>query len=737
MKRVLPLLSLLLTSIVSPPIYAQTQQKWVTVYTDDFSGQRYEFGVGRYDHIYLAQSGVPIIYSVKVPPGMKATLFSEDQYRGDMLVLTEDAHTAYLNSKGFARIGLTVSLIVEERTAEETANKAPMVTLYMHDFSGASKELPPGQYEAADFGAIGNDQLSSVKVPKGMTVTLYEHSGLKGRSLTLTGDTRASFLVKNNFNDAASSLIVTAAPPPSVVTPVVIVAPVILQPSPDPHAPAPPTAAPAKPKVTIYQGDFNGMSGTVEPGWYDSDQLMIGNDELSSIQIPFGYRVTLFEHQEFKGRSLVLMGDTHPAFLEDNDFNNRTSSLKVQALPMVTIYEGDFSGKSASLMPGRYGPDELGIFTDDLSSVKVPQGMQVTLYEHRGYQGFSLLLKQDANTAYLRANFFDNITSSVEVVQVENVLPMVTLYQDDFSGPSKQLPAGKYDYHFLGIDNKSLSSIRIPRGLRVTLYEFGGFEGRTLELRSDASTSILTANNFNNTASSVRIEEIPAADLVVTVFRDSYSGPSITFTPGRYNVESLAFGDDQLSSARVPKGMRLILYEDTNFMGRSVTLEADADLTGIKTFNDHTSSLVVEDIGSPLAPVVNPAPSGDPVVAPAVMVPAVVLPAVVDTPPAEVMNMPPPCTMTQKQYDSAVKAVKSKAFRDERMSTAQLATKDKCMTNDQIRGIAKLFSFEDQTLEFLKYAYDLSTEQSEYYTLDEILVFMGSKEEFANFLKGK
>ncbi len=731
---------MLFTSLAFSPVCAQPQRKFVTVYTDDFSGQRYEFGVGRYDHVYLAQSGVSAIYSLMVPAGMKAILYSEDQYRGDMLVLTEDAHTAYLNSKGFARIGLTVSLIVEEQTAEERANKVPMVTLYLNDFDGAAKELPPGKYEFADFGGVGNDQLSSVKIPKGMTVTLYEHSGQKGRSLVLTADTRASYLVKNNFNDVASSLVVTAAPEPAVVpvvVPGVVVAPVILQPVQTPVTPAPVVAAPAKPMVTIYQGDFNGMSRMLEPGWYDADQLTIGNDELSSIQVPFGFRVTLYEHQDFQGRSLVLNGDAHPQFLEDNDFNNHTSSLKVSALPMATIYEGDFSGRSASLRPGHYGPEELGIYTDDLSSVKVPQGLQVTLYEHRGFQGFSLLLKQDANTAYLRDNFFDNITSSIDVVQVENVLPMVTLYQDDFSGPSKQLPAGKYDYHFFGIDNKSLSSIGIPRGMRVTLYEFGGFEGRTLELRSNASASFLTDNNFNNTTSSIRIEEIPAADLVVTVFRDSYSGPSIIFTPGRFNVESLAFGDDQLSSARVPGGMRLILYEDANFMGRSVTLEADADLTGIKTFNDHTSSLVVEDVESPMGPVVNPVPAGDPVITPAVVVPAVIVPPVVAPPPAEVMNMPPPCTMTQKQFNTAVNSVKSKAFRDERMSTAQLATKDKCMTNDQIRGIAKLFSFEDQTLEFLKYAYDLSTEQSEYYTLDEILVFMGNKEDFANFLKEK
>lgn len=736
MKRNIILILLLqLTAIIQYPASAQPQQKFVTVYTFDFSGNKYEFGAGRYDNLYLAQSGMSTIQSVRVPAGMQAILYSEDHFRGESLVLNEDAHTPYLASRGFARIGLTISLLVQERPAEDPASRAPMVTLYMHDFAGESKALPPGNYEFADFGGIGNDQLSSVKIPKGMTVTLYEHSGFQGRKLVLTGDAGAGFLVRNNFNDVASSLVVTAAPEPAAVpvpavVPAVIIAPVIIQPAAPVTAPAVVDAKPAKPMVTIYQGDFNGVSKTLEPGWYDIDNLAIGNDELSSIRIPFGFRVTLYEHGEFKGRSLVLNQDTHPQFLEDNDFNNRTSSLKVYAIPMATIYEGDYSGKSASLVPGRYGPEELGIFTDALSSVRVPQGLQVTLYEHRGFEGQSLLLKQDAAEAYLRSYFFDNITSSIEVEQVENAVPMVTLYQDDFSGPSNKLTAGNYDHQYLGINNNSLSSIRIPRGMKVTLYESGGFEGRTLELKSDTNTGSMSANNFDNITSSIKIEEIPASDLVVVVYKDSYSGPSISFTPGRYNIDALAFGDNQLSSARVPRGMRVILYEDANFSGRSVTLEADADLTGITSFNDHTSSLVVEDIGLPSAPVINPVAPADPVVAPAVVVPAVAVPA-------EVLNAPPPCTMTPQQYNNAINAVKSKSFRDEKMGTAQLATKGKCMTNDQIRGIAKLFSFEDQTLEFLKYAYDLSTEQSEYYTLDAILVFMGNKEEFTNFLKSK
>jgi hypothetical protein len=728
---------LFLLIILSELSYAQDQKKWVTVYTGDYSGNSYQFGVGRYDNIYLAQSGIPVIYSVKVPPGMKAILYAEDDFKGESLVLTEDAPTRYLASKGFAQIGLRVSLVVEERPLVDPTDEEPMVILFKDDFAGASKKLSPGQYEFSEFGNIDNDQLSSIKIPKGMKVILYEHSGFSGKSLTLTTDTRASYLVKNKFNDATSSLVVEAAADPLPVVVPVVVTPVVTEPQPTPPATEPTVVAEeSSGPVTIFQGDFTGLSKKLKPGRYDIDALGVGNDELSSVKVPRGYRVSLYEHDGWTGRALILTQNSPTAFLDDNNFNNVTSSLSIEELPVVTIYQGDFSGASKSFEPGRYGRDSLGIGNDELSSIKVPAGMRVTLYEDKNFQWSSLVLTEDANTAFLSKSDFNNKTSSLIVEQIENVMPMVTIYQDDFAGPAKSLPAGRYDYPYLGIGNNSLSSIRIPRGFRVTLHEHAAFEGRTLELKRDAHTDLLTANNFNDVATSMVVEQIPPGDLVVTLFRDSYSGVSLTVTPGRYTSNHLAnsIGDNQLSSARVPEGMRAILFEDDHFTGRSMTLEANADLTGIKSFNDHTSSIIVEDIIT--YQEVPGDPKVDPVVAPIVVVP-VVVPVVTPEPATVEYTYDKPCIMTNEEYKGAVKAIESKPFSDEKMNVARLATKGKCMTNDQIGGIAKLFDWDEQRLEFVKDSYELATEKSTYYQLDEVFKFMSSKDAFTKFLTAK
>ncbi|NBO98856.1 MAG: hypothetical protein EBU90_01840 [Proteobacteria bacterium] len=68
------------------------------------------------------------------------------------------------------------------------------------DFSGASKELGKGKYNADKIG--GHDRISSVKVPSGLKVTLYEHDGFTGDTLVLTGDNKCL----SNFNDMTSSI---------------------------------------------------------------------------------------------------------------------------------------------------------------------------------------------------------------------------------------------------------------------------------------------------------------------------------------------------------------------------------------------------------------------------------------------------------------------------------------------------------------------------------------------------
>ncbi|MEA2479616.1 MAG: hypothetical protein QOJ07_1538 [Thermoleophilaceae bacterium] len=79
-------------------------------------------------------------------------------------------------------------------------------------FQGPSQVLGPGDHTAADFGAVGDNMISSVQVPSGLAVTLFENPDFTGRSVHFTSDTA---WVGDDFNDVASAVRVEAVGAPT------------------------------------------------------------------------------------------------------------------------------------------------------------------------------------------------------------------------------------------------------------------------------------------------------------------------------------------------------------------------------------------------------------------------------------------------------------------------------------------------------------------------------------------
>ena len=79
--------------------------------------------------------------------------------------------------------------------------------------------------------------------------------------------------------------------------------------------------------VIIFEhGNYEGKSQILRPGYYNVTQLQIGNDQLSSLRIPEGWKVTLFPDADFMGEPVTLEKDT-PSVKEVND---TTSSLRIE-----------------------------------------------------------------------------------------------------------------------------------------------------------------------------------------------------------------------------------------------------------------------------------------------------------------------------------------------------------------------------------------------------------------------
>ncbi|MFD9607580.1 peptidase inhibitor family I36 protein [Streptomyces sp. NPDC059970] len=85
--------------------------------------------------------------------------------------------------------------------------------------------------------------------------------------------------------------------------------------------------------VTVYtERDYQGKSQALKPGAYDASELKEGEDAISSVRVPEGWTVSLYEDPNFGGRAKLLTSSTE--YVGD-DFDNVTSSLIV-ADPQAT-----------------------------------------------------------------------------------------------------------------------------------------------------------------------------------------------------------------------------------------------------------------------------------------------------------------------------------------------------------------------------------------------------------------
>lgn len=95
--------------------------------------------------------------------------------------------------------------------------------------------------------------------------------------------------------------------------------------------------------TTVYtEENFKGNSFSLQEGSYTLNnltQLGITDNSIASIMVKPGYRVTLYENNNFSGKELVRE-QNDPSFI-NNNFHKITTSIRVQKLPITPILNED------------------------------------------------------------------------------------------------------------------------------------------------------------------------------------------------------------------------------------------------------------------------------------------------------------------------------------------------------------------------------------------------------------
>ncbi|MCP4351935.1 MAG: hypothetical protein GY795_41255 [Desulfobacterales bacterium] len=132
------------------------------------------------------------IRSIKVPDGYVTILYTEPDFGGEIAKVS--GYYPHLSDKFDKKVESYLHRPIH----------GPHATVYEHgDFNGRSIKLEAGRYNSP---GIADDTISSVRLQKGVAITLYEDHDFKGKKVRLVQDT--DLCRGGDFNDKTSSIVV-------------------------------------------------------------------------------------------------------------------------------------------------------------------------------------------------------------------------------------------------------------------------------------------------------------------------------------------------------------------------------------------------------------------------------------------------------------------------------------------------------------------------------------------------
>jgi len=398
--------------------------------------------------------------------------------------------------------------------------------------------------------------------------------------------------------------------------------------------------------VTFYgQCDFKGPGVTLKPGQYTVSELAkvgIPEDAIASVKVEGEFTVVLFENDGFTGRSGSLTRSNE--CLDNGGFSNLVSSVQidapktafgtkepiafgnstlkpkkpVNATGFVTVYSDcNYGGRSAKLEVGDYNLAQLvkfGLGNNDISAVKVPAGMSITVFENDFLRGASASTSGDVQCID-SGDFANRITSvSISGEGVANVATPanvategVTVFTEcAYKGQSAALREGEYNnaqMNELGIQDNSISGFQVSDGYQVELF-INDFQRGASGILSNNNPCLV--GQYNDAISSMIVRKTGAGSAsssetpVVTLYAHcNYRGGSAQLPVGKHDINALkkaGIKEQSVSSIKLSPGYRAVMYAGPSFNSKSLVLTADDDCLDNDDMNEQLSSIVIESV---------------------------------------------------------------------------------------------------------------------------------------------
>ncbi len=160
---------------------------------------------------------------------------------------------------------------------------------------------------------------------------------------------------------------------------------------------------------------YGGVAKTLYGMSYPRLSTFFPNDTLSSIKIPFGTEVHLYENENFGGKRVIIDKDT--TFI-GADINNRISSMRIYKSP-IAYSDPNFTGRSQVLdflegydIQPQGRSRFLRIGDNSIRSLKIPYPWGVKAYPDTNFRGGYEFYRHD----------IENITTGISSLTVVPVI---------------------------------------------------------------------------------------------------------------------------------------------------------------------------------------------------------------------------------------------------------------------------------------------------------------------------
>lgn len=129
------------------------------------------------------------IKSILIPDGWEIWVYEGANFTGDFLRLTSSWNGVDHQGHTWRDDIRSIRIVrkADSNCKHQAHNLTPVVTVFEHDFEGDSMKLSCNWTIGGQNGFAWNDRISSIHVPEGMIIRVYEHANFQGRYMDING----------------------------------------------------------------------------------------------------------------------------------------------------------------------------------------------------------------------------------------------------------------------------------------------------------------------------------------------------------------------------------------------------------------------------------------------------------------------------------------------------------------------------------------------------------------------